>query len=50
MAMYEDVFEEEANVSHVPELPPPNDLNHPYYASDVEPLITMNALTRFSTP
>jgi hypothetical protein len=39
MAMSEDVFEEEADVSHVPELPPLNYLNHPSAPHEVEPLI-----------
>jgi hypothetical protein len=50
MAMSEDVSEEEANVSHVPEIPPPKDLPPPYDPLEVEPLISLNALTSFSTP
>jgi hypothetical protein len=50
MAMTEDVSKEEAYVSHVPELPPPVDLNPPSDPSEVEPLISLNALTGFSAP
>jgi len=50
MAMFEDASEEEADVSHVPELPPPVDLNQPSDPLEVEPLISLNALIGFSTP
>jgi hypothetical protein len=50
MAMFEDVSEEEANVSHVPKLPSPNDLNDPSNPPAIEPLISLNALMGFSTP
>jgi hypothetical protein len=50
MAMIEDVFEGEGDVSHVPNLPPLADLNPPFDPSKFEPLISLNALTGFSVP
>jgi hypothetical protein len=50
MAMHEDVSEEETDISHVPEIPPPSYLNHPSNPSEFEPMISLNALTSFSTP
>jgi hypothetical protein len=50
MAMTKDVYEEEFNVSHVPELPPPTNLNIPSHPSEYEPLISLNALIGFSAP
>jgi hypothetical protein len=50
MAMTEDVSEEEAYASHVPKLPPPDDLSPPSDPSTIEPLISLNALIAFSAP
>jgi hypothetical protein len=50
MAMSEDVSEERVDVSPVVELPPPVDLNRPYDTTEVEPLISLDALISFSAP
>jgi hypothetical protein len=50
MAMYEDVFEEEVDVSLVDELPQPTDLTPPSDPPEVEPMISLNSLTGFSCP
>jgi hypothetical protein len=44
MAMTEDVFEEEAIVSPVDDLPPLADLTPPFDPPEVEPTISLNAL------
>jgi hypothetical protein len=50
MAKLEYFFEEGAYSSLVPEIPPLVDLNTPYDPQEVEPLISMNALTGFFAP
>ena len=50
MAISKDVFEEEVDSSSVPELPPLEDLPPSFVLPIVEPLISLNALTSFSTP
>jgi hypothetical protein len=50
MAMSKDVSEEATYVSHVLDLAPPNDLNQSYDPLEVEPPISLNALTGFSAP
>jgi hypothetical protein len=50
MAMFKDVFEEEADVSHVPKLSPLDDINHPSDPLEVELLISLNALMGFFAP
>jgi hypothetical protein len=47
MAVSEDVSDEEADVSHVPELPPPAGLNPPSNQQEAKPLISVNPLTGF---
>jgi len=49
IAMYEDFSEEVVDVSHVPKLPPLHDINPPSYPLKVEPFISMNSLTGFSS-
>jgi hypothetical protein len=49
MSMYEDVFEEEADVSLMEELPQPTDLTPPSNPTEVEPMISQNSLTSFSS-
>jgi hypothetical protein len=48
MVMFEDVFEEEAYVSPMDVLPPPNDFIPPYDPPEVEPIISLNSLIAFS--
>jgi hypothetical protein len=50
MAMSEDVSEEEAIVSPVDEIPPPSNLTPSFDPPEVEPMISLNSLTGFSTP
>jgi hypothetical protein len=50
MSIPKDVSEEEEYFSHVPELPPPTDPNHPSNPPEVEPMISLNALIGFSSP
>jgi hypothetical protein len=50
MAMTKDIFEEEAFVSLVDELPPPSNLTPPYDPPKVEPMISLSALIGFSAP
>jgi hypothetical protein len=50
MAIYEDVVDEEVEVSLVEELPPTDDPTPPSDPPEVEPLISLHALTGFSAP
>jgi hypothetical protein len=50
MVVTEDVFEEDVFVPPVEELPPPYDLTPPSDPPKVEPVISLNALTGFSSP
>jgi hypothetical protein len=50
MAIYEDVVDDETKASHVVELPKPTHITFPSDALEVEPIISLNALTDFSTP
>jgi hypothetical protein len=50
MAIYKDVTDEEVETSLVEEIPPKNDTNLPIDPPEVELLISLHALTGFSTP
>jgi hypothetical protein len=50
MAIYEDVVDEEVEASPVEELPPTDDTTPPTDPLEVEPLISLHALTGFSSP
>jgi hypothetical protein len=50
MAIIEDSYEEEVDVSHVPELPPVDDLKPPSDLHEVEPFFSLNALISFFSP
>jgi hypothetical protein len=50
MAILEDVFDEDVEVSHEVVLPQTNEIEPPYDPPKIEPLISLNALTRFSAP
>jgi hypothetical protein len=50
MAMNEDASKDEAVVSPVDELPSPSDLTPPFDPPEVELVISLNALTGFSSP
>jgi hypothetical protein len=50
MAIFEDVFEEDVQAPPVLESPEPTDMTQPSNPLEVEPVISMNALTRFSAP
>jgi hypothetical protein len=50
MGMVEDFSKEEVVVSLVHEIPPPYDLTPPSNPLEVEPLISLNSLTRFYAP
>jgi hypothetical protein len=50
MAISEDVSEEEVEAPPVAESPDPTDLAPPVDPPEVEPVISLNALTGFSTP
>jgi len=50
MAVTEDISEEDVVVLPVEELPPPSDLTPPSDPPDVDPVISLNALTGFSAP
>jgi hypothetical protein len=46
----EDVVEDEIEASHATELPEPTPITPPSDPPEVEPVISFNALTSFSTP
>jgi hypothetical protein len=46
----EDIYEEDVVVPLVGELPPPSDMTPPSDPPDVDSVISLNALTRFSAP
>jgi hypothetical protein len=48
MAVTEDIFEEDVVVPLVEELPPPSDITPPFDPPDVDPMISLNALTGLS--
>jgi hypothetical protein len=50
MAVTEDLYKEDVVVQPVEELPPPSDLTPPSDPPDIDPMISLNALTGFSTP
>jgi hypothetical protein len=50
MAMIEDPPNEDVVSPSVEELPPPSDLTLPSDPPEVDPVISLNALTRFSAP
>jgi hypothetical protein len=50
MAISEDVSDEDVDVPHVEELPQEDDHTPPSDPPEVEPLISLNALTSFSAP
>ena len=50
MAVIEDISKEYVVVPPVEELPPPSDLTPPSYPPYVDLVISLNALTSFSTP
>jgi hypothetical protein len=50
MAIYEDIPEEDVETSLVPESPEITDINPPSDPLEVEPIISLNAPTSFSTP
>jgi hypothetical protein len=50
MAISEDVLEEEVEAPPVVELPEPTDITPPSDPPEVEPVISLNALTGFSAP
>jgi hypothetical protein len=50
MAIYGDVFDEDANVPHAEEMPQADDHTPPFDPPEVELLISLNSLTSFSTP
>jgi hypothetical protein len=50
MAMSKDVSEEDAYVSPLEELPKPTNLTSPFDPPEVEPMISLNALTGFYVP
>jgi hypothetical protein len=50
MAISEDVQEEDVDTPPVPESPEISDIIPPSDPPEVEPIISLNALTRFSTP
>ena len=49
MAVNEDIYEENVLVLHVEEFPPPYDLNPPSDLIDIDLVISLNSLTRFSS-
>jgi hypothetical protein len=50
MSIYDDVFDEDVNVSPVEELPTLDGLTSPFDPTEVEPLISLNALTSLFAP
>ena len=50
MVLIEDISEEDVVVSPVEELTLPSNLTPPSNPLDIDPVISLNALTRFSTP
>jgi hypothetical protein len=50
MAISEDILEEDVDTPLVPESPEITDINPPSNPPEVEPIISLNALTNFSTP
>jgi hypothetical protein len=50
MAMTKNASEEEVDVSHVPKLTLLDDLNPPSDPLEVQPMISLNALTSFFAP
>jgi hypothetical protein len=50
MAISEDISEEDVETPLVPESPKITDITPPSYPPEVEPIISLNALTCFSTP
>jgi hypothetical protein len=50
MVVTEDIYEEDVVIPPVEELPPPLDLTPPSNPPDVDLMISLNALTSFSTP
>jgi hypothetical protein len=50
MAMSEDIFEEDVVLLPMEELPPPYDLTPPSDPLDIDLVISLNSLTRFSAP
>jgi hypothetical protein len=50
MAISEDVSEEDVEALHVAETPEPTDMTPPSDPLEVEPVISLNALTSFSAP
>jgi hypothetical protein len=50
MAIFKDVSDEENEVLHEAMLPPTNDITPPSDPPEIEQLISLHALTSFSTP
>jgi hypothetical protein len=50
MVVTEDLSDEDVVVPPVEELPPPSDLTLPSDPPEVDPVISLNALTGFSAP
>jgi hypothetical protein len=50
MAISKDILEEDVETPLVSESPEPTDITLPSYPPKVEPVISLNVLTRFSTP
>ena len=50
MAISEDIQEEDVDTPPVPESPEISDINPPFNPPEVEPIISLNALTGFSSP
>jgi hypothetical protein len=50
MSISKDVSEEDIEAPLVSESPKPTDINHPSNLPEVEPVISLNALTGFSAP
>jgi hypothetical protein len=50
MAISEDITEEEVDTPLVPDSPEITDINPPFDPPEVEPIISLNSLTRFSSP
>jgi hypothetical protein len=50
MAMTEDISEEYVVFRPVEELQPPSDLTPSFHPPDIDPIISLNALTNFSAP
>jgi hypothetical protein len=50
IAIFEDILEEDVDTPLMPESPEITDINPPSDPPEVEPIISLNALTGFSTP